>query len=297
MYVVTGATGHTGKRTAEQLLKAGKEVIVVSRSAEKVADLIAKGAKAAIGDLTDINFLASTFKGATAVYAMIPPSFAVSDFRAYQNEIGKSLTEAIRQSGVKHVVTLSSVGAHSDQTGVVAGLFDFEAMLKSIPGINVLHLRAGFFMQNLFNNIGIIKNMGINAGFPIDGKIKLAVVHTNDIGDVAAKRMLALDFHGHTHTYVAGNSDVSLEEITQVLGQAIGKPDLQWVSFPYDQAYQGMIQTGMPETIAQGYIEFGKATNEGILNSDYKRLPEYTTPTSIADFAKEFAAAWQASQN
>jgi uncharacterized protein YbjT (DUF2867 family) len=293
MYVITGATGNTGKHIAEHLLATNQKVTVISRSAENVKSLTEKGAIAAVGSVEDADFLTKTFTGATAVYAMIPPNFAVVDFSGYQAIVTQALVTAIKNSGVKNVVTLSSVGAHSDQTGVVAGLYKLEQALNAIPDLNVLHLRAGFFMQNFFGNIGLIKNMNINGGFPINGDLKMPMVHTNDIGATAVKRLLALDFQGKSHTYVAGTRDVSLAEVTQVLGAAIGKPDLAWVTFSYEQAAQGMVQMGMQKGLVDGYVQFGKASNEGILLADYQRKIEYTTPTSIEDFAKEFAFVYQ----
>ena len=293
MYVITGATGNTGKYITEQLLAAGKKVTVISRSTENVKELINKGANAAIGSLEDANFLSKTFAGATAIYAMIPPNFAVVDFSGYQAIVTQALASAILNAGVRNVVTLSSIGAHSDQTGVVAGLYKLEQALNAIPDLNVLHLRAGFFMQNFFGNIGLIKNMNINGGFPINGELKIPMVHTNDIGATAVKHLIALDFKGKSYTYVAGSRDVSLMEATKILGQAIGKPDLAWVTFSYEQAAQGMTQMGMQKGLVDGYVQFSKASNEGILLGDYQRKTEYTTPTSIEDFAKEFAYAYQ----
>lgn len=296
MYVITGASGHTGQRAALKLLEAGEEVIVIGRSAERLAKLTAKGARAAIGDLSDVAFLTATFKGAKAVYAMIPPNHVAPDFRAYQNELATAITTAIREAGVPNVVTLSSIGAHSPETGVVAGLYHFEQKLAAeVPEVNVLHLRAGFFMQNFLANIGIIKSMGINGGFPVDGNTKTAVVHTNDIGDAAAKYLLTLDFKGHTHTYVAGAADLTMTEATEILGAAIGKPELPWVTFSYEDARNGMVQSGLSASLADQYIQFSRAINEGILTGDYARKPEYATPTTFEEFAKtEFAAAFQA---
>lgn len=293
MYVITGSTGNTGKYIAEHLLAAGKQVTVISRSADHLKSLTDKGATAAIGSLENADFLTKTFTGATAIYAMIPPNFAVKDFSGYQAVVTQALVTAIKSSGVKNVVTLSSIGAHSDQTGVVAGLYKLEQALNAVPELNALHLRAGFFMQNFFGNIGLIKGMNINGGFPINGDLKMPMVHTNDIGATAVKNLIALDFKGKSHTYVAGTRDVSLAEATTILGQAIGKPDLAWVTFSYEQAAQGMAQMGMQEGLVNGYVQFGKATNEGILMADYQRKPEYTTATSIEDFAKEFAYAYQ----
>jgi len=293
MYVITGATGNTGSRITEKLLAAGEAVTAISRSEEKLKPLIEKGAKPGVGSLEDEAFLTETFKGAKAIYALIPPNFGASDFRAYQNRVGHALVEAIRQSGVKNVVTLSSVGAHSPETGVVAGLYDFEQELSKLQDVNVLNLRAGFFMQNFYGNIGIIKNMGIHGGFPINGDVKMAMVHTHDIADAAAEHLLKLDFNGQSHQYVAGQRDLSMEEATEVLGKAIGKPDLNWVTFSYEDAKQGMTQNGLSESLADQYVKFSRSVNEGILDEDYERKPEYTTPTSIEDFAKEFAAAYQ----
>ncbi|MCY7353018.1 MAG: NAD(P)H-binding protein [Cytophagaceae bacterium] len=292
MYVITGATGNTGRRIAEKLLAHGQEVTAISRTEAHLADLVAKGAKAAEGTLEDVEFLTKTFSGATAVYLLIPPNFTAGDFREYQTTVSRALTEAVRRAGVKHAVVLSSIGAHSDQSGVVAGLHDLEEMLKGVESLNVLFLRAGFFMQNFYGNIGLIKGMGINGGFPIEGDLSMPIVHVNDIADVATRHLLALDFSGASHVYVAGARDLSLKEATQVLGAAIGKPDLPWVTFPYEQARAGMVQVGMSESLADAYVQFGKATNEGILMADYQRTPDYTTPTDIEAFAQEFAGAY-----
>ncbi len=294
MYVITGASGNTGKRIAENLLKEGKQVVAISRSADHIQTLVEKGATAAIGDLSDVDFLTTTFTGATAIYAMIPPNFTTNTFRQYQNQVGTAIITAVKNSGVKSVVTLSSIGAHSPETGVVAGIYDFEQQFKSLPDVNVLHLRAGFFMQNFLGNIGLIKNMGINGGFPIEGNLPVAMIHTNDIGDAATEQLLGLNFRGQSHLYLY-NGIYTLEQATQILGKAIGKPDLSWVTFPYDQAKAGMLQIGFTESLADGYVAFGKSINDHILTPDFSDAPAKETPTSLTDFAKEFAAAYQAS--
>ena len=92
MYVILGGTGNTGKQIAETLLAAGKAVTIVSRDAAKAQDLVAKGAVVAVGDLHDSDFLTQTFRGATAVYSLVPPKWDVQDWRAYQIQIATSIT-------------------------------------------------------------------------------------------------------------------------------------------------------------------------------------------------------------
>jgi uncharacterized protein YbjT (DUF2867 family) len=290
MIAVTGATGNTGKRITETLLAKGKKVKVIGRSEDKLSHFMSRGAIAATGSIDDAAFLTSAFKGADAVYAMIPPNFTADSFRYYQNRIGNAIKEAIIKSEVRKVVTLSSIGAHlTEGAGVVQGLYDFEQTLNSIEGIDVMHLRAGFFFQNFFGMIPVIKMMGVLGGFPIDPQIKMPMVHTNDIGEVAVKYLLNPDFTGKSYVYVSGQRDLSMSECAPVFGNATGNKDLKYVQFPYEDARKGMLQMGASASMADAYIEFCKALNSGRVGEDYKRTEENTTPTSIEDFSAEFA--------
>lgn len=296
MYVITGATGHTGKRIAEQLLAAGQPVKVISRKAENLAGLVGKGAEAAIGDLADAEFLTRAFQGARAVYLMIPPKWDVADWRAYQRTVIAAYTQALRDSGVAKVVVLSSQGAHLPEgAGPVSGLAELEQALRQIPGLSVRNLRAGFFMENFLANIGLIKQAGI-FGYALRADVQLPIVHTRDIAEVATRRLLDLDFTGHSHEFVGGAADLTMPEVAVVLGRAIDRPDLQYVSFPAADARAGMIQAGLPATIADGYNELFDALNRGVYQEGYARNAEVTTPTTLQWFAEqEFAPAFSAS--
>lgn len=95
MYVITGATGHTGRAIVETLLAEGKPVRAVARSAEHLKPLAAKGAEPFAGSLEDADAMARAFSGAEAVYTLVPPNFTAPDFRAYQNRVGETVATAI----------------------------------------------------------------------------------------------------------------------------------------------------------------------------------------------------------
>lgn len=138
--------------------------------------------------------LTKAFSGAKAVYAMIPPSMTSPDYRGDQDRAVNAIAEALGQAGVEYVVSLSSVGADkSEGTGPVAGLHYLEQTLNRIPGLHVLHLRPGYFMENTLAQIGIIQTMDISAG-PLRPDLTLPMIATRDIGTAAAKALLALDF-------------------------------------------------------------------------------------------------------
>jgi len=294
MIVITGATGKTGSVAADTLLSKGLKVRVVGRDAAKLKGFTAKGAESAIGDIGDTAFLIRAFTGADAVYALIPPNFGVPDFRAYQKKTGESIIAAIKGSGVKFVVHLSSQGAHlPDRTGPIAGLHDQEERLNRLEGVNVLHRRPTYFMENLLMNIDLIKKMNI-MGSAIRGDVKFAMIAAKDIGAYAAERLATLDFSGKSIRDLLGQRDLSLDEAALVIGKKLGKPDLKYMAFPYDDAEKGMVAMGLTPDLSRIYVEMAKALNEGLFAVNIPRTRENTTPTSIEEFAEVFAKVYGA---
>ena len=286
MYVISGATGHTGRIITETLLKAGKKVRVIGRDAARLKDLTDKGAEAAVGNVEDAGFLAKAFSGATAAYLLIPPNVQTPDILAYQAKIGEAQVKAIREAGVKYVVHLSSIGAHTPVgSGPVAGLFYQERRLNKLPDTHVLHLRPGYFMENMLNSIGMIKGMGINGG-PLSADIKMGFIATRDIGNYAAKRLLALDFTGKEVQELIGSKDMTPQEFTSILGAAVGKADLKWVQFPDEDAFNAMTGMGISASMARSFVDMSQFLRNGGGNVVI-RDAENTTPTTGEQFAKE----------
>jgi uncharacterized protein YbjT (DUF2867 family) len=292
-FVIIGGTGHTGKPIALGLLEKGHKVRIVSRDADKAKELIDKGAEHFSGSSQDTAFLKKAFEGADALYAMIPYNYSAGDFTAFQESHAKAIAEALKGSTIKYVVTLSSVGAHlASGGGVVQGLHSMEQLFNTLDGINVLHLRPTYFLENALGMIGMIKMMGI-LGTPMKGDLKLPMVATKDIAAVGLKHLLALDFSGKSHEYILGARDYSYNEIVKIYGKAIGKPDLNYVQFPYEDAKAGMMQMGMGESASGKMIEFVKSVNEGRVQEDFKRTPGNTTPTTAEEFAHVFKMAYE----
>ncbi|HUK56362.1 MAG TPA: NAD(P)H-binding protein [Nitrospiria bacterium] len=293
MYAITGATGNTGRRIAETLLSNGKKVRVIGRDAARLKPLVEKGAEPLTGSLEDAAAMTRAFAGMKAVYAIIPPNPAAKDLRAYQNQVGEALGAAIANARVPHVVNLSSIGAHrSDKVGPVNGLYDQEQRLNKLNEVHVVHLRPGYFMENLFWNIDMIKTMGIN-GSPLKPDLPVTMIATQDIAAEAARLLLDLKFTGKSVKELLGQRDVSMAEATRALGKAIGKPDLKYIQFPYEEAEKAMLGMGLSVSVVKNYIEMYRAFNDGIVRSTENRSTANTSPTSIEEFAKQFAAAYK----
>ncbi len=287
MYAITGASGNSGHIVAEKLLKAGKKVRAIGRNAERLQSLTKQGAEAFICDVTDRTALAKAFAGAEGVYAMVPPDETSQNYRGHQDQVIAALAAALTEAKVTHAVSLSSFGADkADGTGPVAGLHDLERKLNQIPGLHVLHLRAGYFMENTLAQVGIIKAMGLMAG-PLRADLKLPMIATRDIGAAAAERLLRLDFDGHRTAELLGERDITMTEAAGIVGRAIGKPGLTYSQLANEQVHGAMIQMGMSKSIADLIIEMAGALNSGHMAALEKRSPANTTPTSYETFVSE----------
>ncbi|MCX6257149.1 MAG: NmrA family NAD(P)-binding protein [Bacteroidia bacterium] len=296
MYVITGASGNIGNILSMELLAKGKKVRAIARHADKLQSLADKGAEIAIGDLTDLSFVKHAFVGATAAYCMIPPSVHSDDFYKYQREVADNLFEAVRDNHILYVVLLSSIGAHlRTGGGVVDGLGYMEEKFSTLKQTNVVNLRPSFFMENLFGQIGTIKQMGV-AGSPLKGDLKVPMVAVKDIAQMALSYLDGLKFRGNVTQFVLGARDVSYNEVATVLGKAIGKPDLKYIQFSYEDAKKAMVNSGFVSANVAGlYNGLSEAMNNGSALNAHKRTPENTTKTDIEEFARSFAHVYQMS--
>lgn len=294
MYVITGATGNTGRIVAKRLLENGKQVRVIGRNAEKLAPLVALGAEAFTGDLSDQDSMSRAFHSAQAAYIMIPPNMAASDTPAYQNKITDAIATAIEKNEVQRAVVLSSIGADkTEKTGPIMGLHRLEERLQSISGLNTLAIRAAYFMENTLPQASVIQHMGVTAG-PLRPDLKVPMIDTRDIAAFAAEALVRLDFKGFQTKELLGQRDLTYPEVTRIIGEAIGKPDLRYQQLPYDQFAGALQQMGMSENMANLLAEMSEALNTGHVKALEPRSAANTTPTSFEQFvAEEFRPAYE----
>ncbi len=295
MIVITGATGNTGKVAADNLLDAGEKIRVIGRSAEKLQPFAQRGAEAFPADILDSKAITLAFRGADAVYLMIPPDPSAEDPRAEQERVSDSLTAALAGSGVRHAVLLSSVGADkSERTGPIMGLHNFEEKIRQVPGVNALFLRPNYFMENNLMQIGIIRAMGVMGG-TYRGDLALPQICTRDIGRAAAEALRKRDFSGCQTRELLGPRDVTFNEIAKIIGPAIGKAGLAYKEVPEMVAQMGMRQMGLSEKFAKLLMEMAEAFNQSWVKPLEARSAQNTMATTFEQFtAQVFVPAFNA---
>jgi uncharacterized protein YbjT (DUF2867 family) len=293
MIVVTGATGRTGRRTAEVSLAKGEKVRVVGRDTKKLAALVELGAEPFVGNVEDVASMTEAFKGASAVYLVLPEDISQRDLRAHQERVSDSYAAAIANAHVRFVVNLSSLGAqHADHTGPIVGLHNQELKLDRVAGLNVLHLRAAYFMENLFMSIEPLRSTGTLPG-GLQADAKMPWIATKDIGAYAATRLASRDFSGSSIQELHGQRDISMKEAAKIVGNSIGKPNLPYVQVPSMMLGQGLMKMGLPEKTAELLIEMWDGANAGLIVPQETRSVRNTTPTTLESFVTEvFAPAY-----
>lgn len=293
MITVMGATGHTGRKITEALHRVGETLRALGRAESKLAEIKRPGVEVLTGDAADGDFLAKIFRGADAVYTLLPTDRTSPDYRAEQDRQGEAIVKAIRENGVRYVVALSSLGADlSEGTGLIAGLHAQEERLERLEGTNVLLLRPVSFFENFYDALGLVKHRGVNSD-SVAADLAVPMVATRDIAEVAAKALTARDWQGVAVRELLGPRDLTYTEATRILGERIGKPDLKYVQLSYAEAAKALAQAGLSESFAGLYVEMTRAFNQGKIKPRQGRGAENTTPTRFEDFAQELARAFQ----
>ena len=292
----TAAAGHVSKPLTELLLDKGHNVTVVGRNRRNLTGLVKRGAATAIGDMGDVAFLTETFKGADGVYLMIPPMWDSDDQKKQSIRYAEEFSAAIRASGVKNVVFLSSYGAHRlNDAGAISGLGLAEVVLNKVEAVNVLSLRAGYFYSNLLLSLDLVKTAGHMGNMFAIPDSTFTVVDPEDIARAAAQALDTLNFKGHSYVYVI--SDLTgTDEIAALIGRQIGIPDLRWVKFPARDFKRVLLNYGFAEGAANDYVEMFATLDTGLLFEDIQKTKPKIGGTSIEEFVKVWAAAYRGAE-
>src|SRR5258708_5005382 len=102
MYVVLGATGHTGSVIATSLLSKGEKVPVVGRDATRLQRFVRKGAEAFTANVSDAAALAKGLTGARGAYLLLPPNRTAPFCLADQERESDAIAKAVKESGLRY---------------------------------------------------------------------------------------------------------------------------------------------------------------------------------------------------
>lgn len=281
MYVVSGATGHTGSAVAKNLLEKNLPVRVIVRNAEKAAELEKLGAEIAIADLQDADALIEALKGATVLYLMNPPSYAAEDQFVEAEKVIAAFRAAIENSSLEKIVALSSFGSQiSSGTGNIYTTHLLEKAFENSE-IPITFIRASSFMENWTPVLETAKNEGVLPSFfqPLDQKVPQ--VASVDIGRIAAESMREKT-SGVEIKELAGFY-LSPDETAEAIGKVLGK-DVKAVAVPREQWVGIMSGHNSPKN-AESLAEMFDGINSG--HTKFETEDQIEGKITVEDFMRE----------
>ncbi len=261
MFVIFGASGHTGSVVASTLLDRGKKVRVVARDASKVAALAKKGAEVVSGEVTDAASVAKALAGAEGAYFLVPPDMTSTAFLARGRKIIDGYVSALGQSAVKHAVLLSSVGAQVPSgTGPIVTVHYGEEVLAKTK-TTFTFVRAAYFMENILNYAHPIKADGVLPVFGGGESYPFPMIATRDIGTVAAEALLSPPAKTQI-IELSGPKEYSYDDAAAEASKIIGRP-VKATAVPIDGLVPAMTGMGISEDVAKLYREMTEAFGSG----------------------------------
>jgi len=289
MYVIAGVTGRVGSVVAETLLNEGVDVAVLVRSEARGTDWRARGARSHVVDLTDRAGLTEALTGATGFFTLLPFDLSADDVAAHARHLTESVSGAVRDAGVPHVVMLSSGGADLPEgTGPIAGLHVMEQAL-SAAGTKLTALRAGHFQEKFTDVLDVARATGVYPVFAESVDVAHPMVATRDLGEIAARALLnpptaseSVDVLGPAYTE---------REAAELLGRALGTT-LDVVPLPEPTWAATLADAGFPEHIADSLSELYRADERGLLapRGDRRVLGTTTLDVTMGRTLNEAAA-------
>ena len=259
MYVITGATGHSGSVAAQTLLAAGKKVRVLVRDASKAKALADQGAEVFVGELYDEAALTKALTGAAGVFLLSPPDLVSQDFLNERKKLTDLYARAIQAAKVPHAVFLSSVGAqHASGTGLILTTHAGEVALRG-SGVPVTFVRAAYFAENWAAVLHPAQQDGVLPTF-LAANRKIPMVATEDIGKTVARALLDGP-RGVRIIELSGPTDLSPNEVAETLGRVLGRA-VKPVEAPLEAVVPTFTSFGMSGYIAEKFREM----YEGIAN-------------------------------
>jgi uncharacterized protein YbjT (DUF2867 family) len=281
---IAGASGNIGRRTAEKVVQAGAETILLSRRPGQLADLVAQGAIVKSISSDDAPGLIAATKNVDALFWLTPPKLDVSSLSDWYTQTAMAGSSAVRENGIDRVVNISAIGAGAKPNlGTVSLVGDVEAIFNQ-TGANILHLRPGYFMENFLTQVESIRQDNI-VSFSYANDHDIPWISTDDIGDEAAKYLLDDRWAGQWTRNLMGVENLTPLETTAILAKVLDRP-IEYVRITIESIQQQLASFGATPDVQTelGHLFRALGDPDGVYAT--ARTPEAITPTTFEQFVR-----------
>jgi NAD(P)H dehydrogenase (quinone) len=276
--VITGASGHLGRRVAELVLERApaSEVVLTTRSPETLSDLAARGAEVRAADFDRPETLAEAFAGGERL--LLISTDAVGPRRVAQH---RAAIDAAGRAGVRHVAYTSGLNPVEQNPAVVAT--DHRATEEALreSGLAWTALRNGLYAE--YQVPGGAKAVASGRLVHNVGDGETAYVSREDCAAAAAAVLTTGGHEGKVYD-VTGPELLRQDDVAVLLSEVSGRP-VEAVAVDDESFVRGLVESGLPEPAARSFATFGTAIREGYLAEISGSVQELTgrPPASLRD--------------
>ncbi len=282
--LVTGATGNTGSLLVPALLKAGVDVRVFVRNEAKAKPLKDLGAEVVSGDLDEPGTILPAVKNVDKIYLLTWNGET-------QLKQAENVINAAKYEGVPYIVRHSMWGPENSR--IIKQGDKIEEMIKS-SGLQWTLLKPTFYMQNTMMAAQTISSGGVIYWDMKDGRLGMI-----DVRDIADSALAVITGEGHEgKSYIlTGPGAISFNDVASTFSRVLDK-EVKYVNVPGEAALQSMTRMGVPQWIAEGYVELSEGFSKNFANSTTENVKILTghSARSFEQFAKDFAQVFSSKE-
>jgi NAD(P)H dehydrogenase (quinone) len=284
--LVTGGSGHLGRRVLELLLERGAgPIVATTRTPAKLADFAQRGVAVRVADFDQPDALAAAFAGVDRLLLISTDVLDGTDHRIRQH---RTAVAAAQAAGVKHVL-YTSISQPEPPTPVVAAHDHYatEQALEANP-LGYTFLRSNIYTE--FQVATLSRAAQLGQHFSAAGDGKTAYVTREDLAQAAASA-LADTFEGRRKLEITGPEALTQADLAAVASDLTGRP-VAYVPLDLESLIQGMVSAGLPRQLAEGYASFDAGIALGKMEVVSNAVEELTgrKPTRLADYMAEHRA-------
>lgn len=285
MVVITDVTSRVGSLLASELLRTGEKVLGIDEERSRMARLISDGMESATGDISDPVFLSSTFADAGTMFLILPLRADRENYRRYFVDVGDSVIKAVRDSKLRNVIFISSMGAdEKEEAGLLSGYGDVEEILDTLELENITVVRPGYYMDHLLPKISMIREKDL-VGDVINGDTPLYFTDLKDVAVNLASMYRSNSYFGRSKVEMYSDR-MTLRKAVRIIGESIDIPELPFVQMS-DQDYRNhLIDQGASASFANMYVEMGHAISRGVMEPSLIDTQVPNLPTRLSDFVQ-----------
>ncbi len=273
--LVTGASGHFGRRVLELLLAAGaRSVVATTRWPDRLADFARRGVTVRWADFDKPESLSTAFAGANRMVLVSTDVVDGTDRRQRQHAAAIAAAEA---AGVEHVVYTSLARADTSRLKVAADHVATEKRLAASQ-LGYTVLRENIFTETLLSVLPTAIATKTLLGLPGDGGV--AYISRDDCAFAAATALQTSS--GRTTLELTGPEVIRRAPLARITTDVTGK-DVFYLSLPPDELTRRWQAAGLPVSLL---LAFEQATVDGqfaFTTTDYFRLTG-RQPGEVPDF-------------